>query len=96
MTTMSKSHSRILSNSNKCNYPNFKKLILIKVFHYSQELDKVRNKIKCISRMLKMQKILRQEHENIVKLKGICPDKRIPRGLLFEGHSALQGAIDLF
>ena len=46
--------------------------------------------------MLKMQKILRQEHENIVKLKGICPDKRIPRGLLFEGHSALQGAIDLF
>lgn len=29
-----------------------------------------------------MQKVLRQENENIMKLKGLCPDNKIPQGLL--------------
>ena len=41
-----------------------------------------KNKIKFISAMIHMQKTLREQHENIVKLKGMCPDNRIPKGLL--------------
>lgn len=46
------------------------------------EAEVMRNKIKFVSRMMMMQKTLRMENENIVKLKGLCPDNRIPRGLL--------------
>ena len=46
--------------------------------------------------MMKMQKILRQENENIIKLKGICPDNRLPRGLLLEGEVAVKGAVNMF
>ncbi len=60
------------------------------------ELDAVRNKIKFISKMMKMQKVLRQENENIVKLKGACPDSKIPKGLLTQGACALKDAVDVF
>ena len=30
-----------------------------------------------------MQKVLRQENEKIVQLKGMTPDNRLPRDLLF-------------
>jgi len=32
--------------------------------------------------MMKMQSLIRQESEAIMELKGKCPDKRIPKGLL--------------
>jgi len=54
----------------------------------------MRNKIKFVSRMAMMQKTLREENENIVKLKGLCPDKRIPRGVLLEGAGAIKDAIE--
>ncbi|EGR29243.1 ser thr protein phosphatase family protein, putative [Ichthyophthirius multifiliis] len=47
-----------------------------------KKADVLRNKIKFVSKMMKMQKILRQESETIVKLKGQCPDNKIPKGLL--------------
>ena len=40
--------------------------------------------------MMKMQKTLREENELIVKLKGFCPDNKIPRGLILEGKNALK------
>lgn len=46
------------------------------------DADITKNKIKFISRMALMQKTLRKEHENIIKLKGLCPDNRIPKGVL--------------
>ena len=45
---------------------------------------------------MKMQKILRQENENIVQLKGACPDNKIPRGLLTAGNNAVKDALELF
>jgi len=44
--------------------------------------DVLRNKVKFISKMMKLQKVLREESETIMKLKGQCPDNRIPAGLL--------------
>ncbi len=43
-----------------------------------------------MSRMMKMYKTLREENESIVMLKGICPDGRVPKGLLLEGKRALE------
>ncbi|CAG9320980.1 unnamed protein product [Blepharisma stoltei] len=52
--------------------------------------NKLKNKIKSVSRMLKMFQTLRCENELIVKLKSICHDNKIPRGLLLEGKSAIE------
>mmetsp|Transcript_16737 Transcript_16737/g.16643 ORF Transcript_16737/g.16643 Transcript_16737/m.16643 type:complete len:122 (+) Transcript_16737:888-1253(+) len=52
--------------------------------------NKLKNKIKSVSRMLKMYQTLRCENELIVKLKSICHDNKIPRGLLLEGKSAIE------
>lgn len=43
-----------------------------------------------MSRMMKMFKTLREENENVVKLKGICADGMLPKGLLLEGKKALE------
>lgn len=43
-----------------------------------------------MSRMMKMFKTLREENESIVQLKGICPDGKVPMGLLLEGKQALM------
>eukprot|EP01017_Pseudomicrothorax_dubius_P035536 TRINITY_DN4990_c0_g2_i2.p1 TRINITY_DN4990_c0_g2~~TRINITY_DN4990_c0_g2_i2.p1 ORF type:complete len:188 (+),score=79.39 TRINITY_DN4990_c0_g2_i2:62-565(+) len=56
----------------------------------------LRNKIKFVSRMVKMNRTLRLENETLVQLKGMCPDNKIPKGLLIEGSQAIQGALDLF
>ena len=37
-----------------------------------------------------MFKTLREENESVVQLKGICPDGKVPKGLLLEGKRALE------
>lgn len=54
------------------------------------------NKLKTVTRMVKLFKTVREEHENILKLKGMCPDNKIPRGLLMQGRSAIEDAVDTF
>lgn len=61
-----------------------------------KNVDVTKNKIKFVSRMMMMQKVLRQENENIIKLKGLCPDKRIPRGLLMQGADGIKDALAQF
>ena len=46
-----------------------------------------------MSKMMKMFKTLREENESVVQLKGICPDGKIPMGLLIEGKKALESEI---
>jgi serine/threonine-protein phosphatase 2B catalytic subunit len=53
-------------------------------------------KIKFITTMMKMFKTLREENELIMKLKGFCPDNKIPRGILLEGKQALKSALDKY
>jgi serine/threonine-protein phosphatase 2B catalytic subunit len=54
------------------------------------EAELLRNKVRAMSRMMKMLKTLREENESVVQLKGICPDGKVPKGLLLEGKRALE------
>jgi len=42
---------------------------------------------------MKMFKTLREENESVVQLKGICPDGKVPLGLLLEGKKALEAEL---
>lgn len=44
----------------------------------------VKNKIQFVSKMLRMQKLLREESENILKIKAMN-DNKLPQGILSEG-----------
>ena len=46
-------------------------------------------KIKTVARMQKMFSTLKNESESILKIKGMAPDGKIPRGLLLEGRPAI-------
>lgn len=50
----------------------------------------MKNKLNFMSKMLKMQRILREENENIIKIKAVNNNK-LPQGILLEGKEALQG-----
>jgi len=39
---------------------------------------------------------VRENSAIIEELKGLCPDKKIPRGLLLEGADALKDAVEAF
>ena len=49
----------------------------------------LKNKIQFVSKMLKMQKLLREEHENILRIKALNNNK-LPQGILLEGKEALE------
>ena len=40
--------------------------------------------------MLKMFRVLREENELIVQLRGFCPDEKLPRGILLKGRDAIK------
>ena len=46
--------------------------------------------------MIRIFKTLRQENEAILKLKGLCPDNKIPRGVLLQGSAGIKDAIQQF
>ena len=48
----------------------------------SVKKDALRKKIAFLGKMIKIQKALRENNENIVKLKSLNPDAKIPRGVL--------------
>ena len=49
----------------------------------------LRNKIQFVSKMLKMQKLLREENEHILKIKAMN-NNRLPQGILLEGKEAIE------
>ena len=51
-------------------------------------------KINFLGKMMKMYKTLREENELILRLKGLCNTRRLPRGILLEGKSAIIDAIE--
>ena len=54
----------------------------------------LKNKIKFVSKMVKMQKLLREERENIIKIKvniyQSMYGNKLPKGLLLEGKQAIE------
>jgi len=58
--------------------------------------DRLRRKVRTVARMARMFKTLREEHETVVKLKGLCPANRIKPGLLVGGKLGLQTELEQF
>ncbi len=53
----------------------------------------LRNKVKAMSRMMKIFKNLRENSETVMQLKGLCPDSRVPPDLILKGKQALEEEI---
>mmetsp|Transcript_3545 Transcript_3545/g.3313 ORF Transcript_3545/g.3313 Transcript_3545/m.3313 type:complete len:126 (+) Transcript_3545:1031-1408(+) len=60
------------------------------------KIEQFKNKVKAVTRMMKMFKTLRESQEVIIQLKGLCPDNKVPKGLLQQGRDAIIGAVDSF
>jgi len=50
----------------------------------------MKSKVKSVARMHKIFKTLKEENELLIKIKGMAPDGKIPRGLLLEGRPAIR------
>jgi serine/threonine-protein phosphatase 2B catalytic subunit len=59
-------------------------------------IEVLKNKVRSVSRMMKIYRCLREDSELIMQLKGLCPGNRIPRGLIIEGREALSSAVEAF
>lgn len=55
-----------------------------------KRFGKIKTKIKTFARMQKMFSTLKDESELLIKIKGMSPDGKIPRGLLLEGRPAIR------
>eukprot|EP00347_Sterkiella_histriomuscorum_P009810 403339803 len=58
--------------------------------------DVVKQKLGFISKVMRMQSNLRQNRELFVMLKGMCPDNKIPRGLLLASKEEIKDALEHF
>lgn len=56
----------------------------------------IASKIKTIARVSKMFKTLKDESDMLLKIKGMAPDGKIPRGLLLEGRPAIKDCLREF
>ena len=63
---------------------------------HKARISAMKNKIRSIGKMASIFKTLRQEHESITKLKGLCPGYKIPPGTLTSGAEAIEEAIVQF
>lgn len=59
-------------------------------------IQSMKHKIRSIGKMAVIFKTLREEHENITKLKGLCPGYKIPPGILSGGADAIEEAVAQF
>ena len=50
----------------------------------------IKGKINSVARMNRMYTTLREESEMLLKIKNICPDGKIPRGILLAGKPAIK------
>lgn len=71
----------------------------VRDFHDAEKkarIEVLKNKVKSVSKMMKIFRCLREDSELIIQLKGLCPGNRIPRGLILEGREALSSAVEAF
>lgn len=61
-----------------------------------QKIQSIKSKIRSIGKMSIIFKTLREEHEKITKLKGLCPGYKIPAGILSGGADAIEEAVAQF
>lgn len=61
-----------------------------------KKFGKIKTKIKTMARMQKMFATLKEESETLLKIKGMAPDGKIPRGLLLDGRPAIRDSFREF
>ena len=61
-----------------------------------KRFSKIKMKIKTMARMQKMFSTLKNESEMLIKIKGMSPDGKIPRGLLLDGRPAIRDSFREF
>lgn len=61
-----------------------------------KKFGKIKTKIKIMARMQKMFSTLKDESELLLKIKGMAPDGKIPRGLLLDGRPAIRDSFREF
>lgn len=61
----------------------------------SNDANVMKNKINAVSRMRRMYKNLRENHDILLQIKMVN-DGRIPRGLLLDGKPAIRNALKEF
>merc|ERR1711879_213189 len=54
----------------------------------------LRQKVLAVSKVLKFYHTLRKEQDDIIKLKQLSPNQKIPNGVLAGGKEAIQEALD--
>ena len=61
-----------------------------------KKFGKIKMKIKTMARIQMMFKTLKDESENLIKIKSMAPDGKIPRGLLLDGRPAIKDSLREF
>lgn len=61
-----------------------------------KKFGKIKTKIKTMARVQKMFSTLKNESELLIKIKGMAPDGKIPRGLLLDGRPAIRDSFREF
>merc|ERR1719499_2172227 len=56
----------------------------------------LRQKVLAVSKVMKFYNTLRKEQEDIIKLKQLSPNQKIPNGVLAGGKEAIQEALEQF
>merc|ERR550517_159497 len=69
-----------------------------KVTLQTQDKSRVglRQKVLAVSRVMKFYRTLQQEQENIIKLKQLSPNGKVPNGVLAGGKDAIKSALKTF
>lgn len=73
--------------SQKCKFQGIDLLVKQDVF---------KQKLGFIGKLMKMQTNLRQNRELFIQLKGMCPDNKIPKGLLLASSMEIKDALEHF
>ena len=58
--------------------------------------DVVKQKLSFIGKIMRMQTNLRQNRELFIQLRGMCPDNKIPKGLLLASTLEIKDALEHF
>jgi len=56
----------------------------------------IKDKVNAVSKMRKVFRVIREENDNIVKLKALSPSGRLPAGILSKGSEAIAEALSSF
>merc|ERR1719327_1485022 len=69
-----------------------------KVALQTQNADRqgLRQKVLAVSRVMKFYRTLQQSQDDIIKLKQLSPDQKLPNGVLAGGKEAIKAALKTF